>query len=101
MDELASIILDMHMMYAESAIYSLDDSSYLTAHSYRLIELRDLIPHREIWIKITLAIKNTHFSYLRSECMTCSDSEIDDSGRYRRQHPRESHTHRTDMDIGL
>jgi hypothetical protein len=89
------------MMYTKSPIDSLDNRPYLTSHRYRFIELRDLIPHREIWIKITLAIKDAHFSYLRSECMTCPDSEIDDSGRYRRQHPRESHTHGTDMDIGL
>jgi hypothetical protein len=101
MDELARVILDMHMMYTKGTIHTLDDRTYLSSHRYRLIELSDLISHREIWIKITLTIKNTHLSYLRSECMSRPDSKIDDSGRYRRQHPRESHTHRTDMDIGL
>jgi hypothetical protein len=80
MDELASVVLDMHMMDAEYSIHPIDDRPDLASHRYRLIELSDLVSHREIRIKVALAIKHTRLHHCRSECMPSSDSEIDDSG---------------------
>ena len=101
MDELACVILDMHMMYTKNPELALDQGPNLATISYRLIELSNLVSHREVRIEVALAIEYTRLLYGRSECVRCSDGEINDSGRDSRQHPRESHTYRTHMDIGF
>ena len=79
MDELPSVILDVHMVYAKYSDLISDKSTYLTSDGYRMIELGYLIAHRKIWIEITFAIENTLFHHIRSHGMTRSNSEIDDS----------------------
>jgi len=100
-DELARVVLYMHMMYAECLLYSLDERTYLSPVGNRMIHLCDLVSHREIWVKVALAVEFTVFLDITPECMTRADSEVDDTCRECREHPRKTHTDRTDIGIGF
>ena len=101
MDELPRIILDMHMMDTKYLHCIIDQSLHFPAIRDRMIELGDLVSHREIWIEVALAIEYTLFFDTTPQSMTRTNSEIDDSGRECRKHPREAHTDWTDIDVWL
>jgi hypothetical protein len=79
MDELTGIVLDMHVMDAERPNLSVDHRTNLSPIGNRLIELCDLVSHREIRVEVALAIEHTQLLYLATERMARTDSEIDDT----------------------
>jgi hypothetical protein len=79
MDELTGIVLDMHVMDAERPNLSVDHRTNLSPIGNRLIELCDLVSHREIRVEITLAIEYTLLHDFTPHRMSRSDPEIDDT----------------------
>ena len=88
-------------MYTKYLYFIIDEGSYFSSDGDRVVELRDLISHRKVWIEVTLTIEYTLFHDLTPHRMTCSYCEIYDSLRKSRKHTGESHTDRADIHIWL
>src|SRR5262249_11161294 len=94
MDRLAGIFFEVYTDQANMFTGAVEVNSQATTLNQRLFVLRDLIPFRQIRVKIVLPGKTAHTRNLPLHGQTRADSELYCLAIEHWQHPRHTETNR-------